>query len=54
MKNRDKEKYAYSGYGVKLDSASSWSFSNEFVRNVMIFGVDDSSSSCFDNRKKDF
>ena len=41
MQKSDKEKYVYSRYGIKLDSASSWSFSNDFARNVMIFGDDD-------------
>ena len=45
VQKSDKEKYVYSRYGIKLDSSSSWSFSNDFARNVMIFGVDDSSSS---------
>ena len=54
VQKSDKEKYVYSRYGIKLDSASSWSFSNDFARNVMIFRVDDSSSSCSDHRKKDF
>ena len=54
VQKSDKEKFVYSRYGIKLDSASSWSFSNDFARNVMIFGVDDSSSSCSDNRKIDF
>ena len=53
VQKSDKEKYVYSRYGIKLDSASSWSFSNDFARNVMIFGDDDSSSSCSDNRKRD-
>ena len=29
----------------------SWSFNNDFARNVIIFGVDDGSSSHSDNRK---
>ena len=36
-----------SGYGA----TGSWSFDNEFARNVIIFGVDSSSSSHSDNRK---
>ena len=31
-----------------------WTFGNDFARNVVIFGVDDSSSSCSDNRKNNF
>ena len=39
----------YSGYGVTFDSAGSWSFGT--ARNVINFGVDNSSSSQADNRQ---
>ena len=45
--------YKYSGYGIGLDSKESYSVGNEVGRNVMIFGVDMSSSPHIDNRKKD-
>ena len=51
VKISDKEKYVYSGYGITLDSASWCSFSNDTARNVIIFGVDNSSSSHSENRK---
>ena len=51
VKNSDKEKYVYSGYGITFDIAGSWSFDNETDRNVIIFGADSSSSSHADNRK---
>ena len=54
VKNSDKEKYVYSGYEISLDRADSWSFDNDFARNVAIFGVDNSSSSHSDNRKNNF
>ena len=54
VKNSDKKKYVYSGYGTKFDSASSWSFDNDFARNVIIFDVDNSSSILSDNRKNNF
>ena len=54
VKNSDKEKYVYSGFGITFDSAGSWSFGNDSARNVMIFGVDNSSSSHSDNRKNNF
>ena len=41
--NGDKEKYVYSGYWITFDGASSWNFYNDFDRNSMIFGVDNSS-----------
>ena len=54
VKNSDKEKYVYSGYGITFDSGGSWSFDNGTARNVIIFGVDSSSSSHVDNRKNNF
>ena len=35
--------YVFSGYGIIFDRLSSWSFGNDFARNVLIFGVDNSS-----------
>ena len=52
-KNADIDKYGYSGYGIGFDSETSFSFGNEVGKNVIIFGVDMSSSSKIDNRKKD-
>ena len=54
VKNSDKEKYVYSGYGITFDSASSWKFDNDFARNVKIFGVDNTSSFHSDNHKNNF
>ena len=34
----------HSGYGLVFDGKDSWSFKDDFVRNVKIFGVDNSSS----------
>ena len=54
VKNSDKEKHICSRYGITFDTAGSWSFDNEFARNVIIFGADNSSSSHSDNRKNNF
>ena len=54
VKNSNKEKYVYSGYGIKFDSASSWSFDSDTVRSIINFGFDNSSSSHSDNRKNNF
>ena len=54
VKSSDKEKWVYSGYGIAFDVADSWNFDNDFARNVIIFGVDNSSSSHTDNRKSTF
>ena len=44
----------YNGYGITFDSTGSCSFDNDSVRNVIIFGVDNSSSSHADNSKNNF
>ena len=55
VKNSDKEKYLYSGYGLSFDSAGSWSFGNEFARNsLVIFGLDNSLSPHAENHKNNF
>ena len=52
-KNADIDKYGYSGYGIGFDRKSSFSFpSGEFGQNILIFGVDTSSSAHTDNKKK--
>ena len=53
-KNADIDKYGYSGYGIGFYRKSSFSFpGGRFGSNVIIFGVDMSSSAHVDNKKKD-
>ena len=53
-KNADFSKYKYSGYGIGFDRHGSFSFPGTGLgRNAIIFGVDMSSSTKIDNRKKD-
>ena len=53
-KNDDIDKYGYSGYGIGFDRKSIFSFPcGGFGQNVIIFGVDMSSSAHVDNKKKD-
>ena len=53
-KNVDIDKYKYSGYGIGFDRHRFYSHpSSGTGRNVIIFGVDMSSSTKTDNRKKD-
>ena len=53
-KNADIKKYGYSGYGIGFDKRGSFSFPGDrFGQNVLIFGVDMSSSANIDNKKKD-
>ena len=54
VKDSDKEKYVFSCYRIALDGTGEWNFGNEFARNVVIFCVDNSSSSHTDNCKNDF
>ena len=49
----DIDKYGHSGYGIGFDRKSCFSFlSGGFGQNVIIFGVDMSSSVHVDNKKK--
>ena len=53
-KNTDIDKDKYSGHGIGFDRRSSFSFtSGGFGQNVIMFGVDMSSSAHIDNKKKD-
>ena len=52
--NADLDKYKYSGYGIELESLSEFSFTDgSMEKNVIIFGVDMSSSVHIDNKNKD-
>ena len=53
-KYADPDKYKYSGYGIGFDSHSEFSLLDGSIgKNVIIFGVDMSSSVHIDNKKKD-
>ena len=51
-KYADIDKLGYSGYGIRFDKHESFSFGNNVGKNAIIFGVDMSSSTKVDNRKK--
>ena len=53
-KNADNDKYGCSGYGIGFDRKAVFSFAGGvgFGQNVIIFGVDMSSSAHIDNRNK--
>ena len=52
-KNAGIEKYGYSGFGIGFDRRLAFSFpGGGFGQNVLIFGVDMSSSAHSDNKKK--
>ena len=50
-KNTNINKYRYSGYGIGFDRRTSFSIGNGIGRNVIIFGVDMSSSLLIGNKK---
>ena len=53
-KNADINKYGYSGYGIGFDRHGSFSFPGTGLgRNVIMFGVDMSSSTKIHSKKKD-
>ena len=41
-------------YGIELHVKGMWSFGNNHARNVIMFGVDNNSSSHADNYKNNF
>ena len=52
-KPADLEKYGYSGFGIRSDRRSSFTFpGGGFGQNVLIFGIDLISSADIDNKKK--
>ena len=51
VRNPIKSKFTYNGRGIAFDGEGSWSFGNDFARNVSIFGIDNNSSSHTDNQK---
>ena len=51
VRNAAKIKFTENCPGTAFDGEASWSFDNDFARNALIFGVDNSSSSHTDNLK---
>ena len=51
-KHVDVDLYTYSGYGIGFDRKGFYSIGDEVGRNVIIFGVDMSSFTHIDNKKK--
>ena len=50
VKNNVKENFVYCGYGITFDGAGEQTFNNDFVKNVIIFGVENRSSFHTDNQ----
>ena len=47
--NNGKNKYLYSGYRIAFNGTSSWSFCNDFARNLIIFNADNNLLSTTNN-----
>ena len=54
VRNADNSKFTYNSRGIAFDGERSWSFGNDFARNVVIFRFGNSSSSHTNNRKDNF
>ena len=54
VRNTIKSRFACNWWGIAFDGKGSSSFGSDFVKNVVIFGVDNSSSSHTDNQKNNF
>ena len=53
-KSSDKESYIYSAYRIAFGGKCNWNFGNDYARNAIICGVDNSLSSHSDNLKNNF
>ena len=51
VNNCDKENWVHSGYGIAFDGKDTWSFVYDYAKNIIAFGVDNSSSSHADDCK---
>ena len=49
----DVDQYKLFGYGIEFDRKGSYSIGDKVGRNVIVFGVDMSSSLLIDNKEKD-
>ena len=54
VRNTIKSKFTYNGRKIAFDGEGSWSFGNDFDKNVVIFGFDNTLSSHTENRKNTF
>ena len=54
MAKSDKSKNVCNGYGIGFDGTGSWEFGNDLAKNIVIFGVDNSSSTHIDDCKNNF
>ena len=53
-RNADKSKFIYNSRGIAFDGAGKCNSCNDYARNAVIFGVDNTSPSHVNNRKNNF
>ena len=53
-RNADKSKFNYNGQGIAFEAKGTWSYINDFARNVAVFGDNITSFSRPDNKKTTF
>ena len=53
-RNSDESKFIYNSWGIAFDGVDSWSFGNNFARNFVTFGVDNTSSSHANSQTNNF
>ena len=54
VRNPIKSKSSYNSRKIAFDGEGEWICGNDYAKNVVIIGVDNSSSSHTDNRKNNF
>ena len=54
VKNSDKEKWVYSVCRIAINGKGTLRFGNDYAKNVIIFGVDNNSSSHTDKLQEEF
>ena len=54
IRKKIKSEFTYNIWEISFHRKCSWSFGNEFARNIIIFGADNSSSSHTNNWKNSF
>ena len=54
VKNGDKEKWVYSVCRIAINGKGTLRFGNDYAKNVIIFGVDNNSSSHTDKLQEQF
>ena len=54
LRNAIKSKFTFNDWAIAFNGEDSWSFGNDFARNIVNFGVDDSPLSHTDDRENNY